>query len=44
MCERVGYTGTGANSCELLCGQLNLGPLEDRPVLLTAEPTLQPLK
>jgi hypothetical protein len=26
------------------CWELNSGPLEERPVLLTAEPSLQPLK
>jgi hypothetical protein len=32
------------DSCELPCGccKLNLGPLEEQPVLLTAEPSLQP--
>jgi hypothetical protein len=34
------------DSCELLCGcwELNLGPLEVQSVLLTTEPSLQPLK
>ena len=33
------------DSCELSCGcwRLNLGPLEEQPVLLTAEPSFQPL-
>ena len=32
------------DSCELSCGfwDLNLGPLEEQPVLLTTEPSLQP--
>ncbi|KAL6074356.1 hypothetical protein STEG23_012106, partial [Scotinomys teguina] len=37
--------GTGVtDSCELPCGfwDLNPGPLEEQPVLLTAEPSLQP--
>jgi hypothetical protein len=34
------------DGCELLCGywELNSGPLEEQSVLLTAEPSLQPLK
>ena len=34
------------NRCELLCGcwELNWNPLEEQPVLLTAEPSLQPEK
>jgi hypothetical protein len=38
--------GTGiTDGCEPLCGWLgpNLGPLEEQPVFLTAEPSLQPL-
>jgi hypothetical protein len=38
--------GTGvANSCELPCGwqELNPGPLQEQVVLLTAEPSPQPL-
>ena len=42
----VGSHGTGVtDSCELLCGcwSLNLGPLQEKQVLLTAEPSsLQP--
>jgi hypothetical protein len=40
----VGSLGTGVpDSCELPCGfwELNLDPLEEQPVLLTAEPSLQ---
>ena len=44
--EDIGYPETGlTNSCELLCGcwELNSGPLEGHPLLLTAEPSsLQP--
>ena len=46
-CEGVGSTGTGVtDSCELLCGcwELNPAPLKEQPVLLTAEPSLQPPK
>ena len=34
------------NSCESPCGsqELNSGPLEEQPVLLTTEPSPQPLK
>ena len=42
----VSDPGTGVTStCELPCGcwELNPGPLEEQPVLLTAEPSLQPL-
>ena len=42
--EGVGYPGTRVtDSCELLCRdwELSLGPLEEQPVLLTAEPSLQ---
>ena len=41
----VRSSGTGVtNSCELTCGcwQLNLDPLEEQPVFLTTEPSLQP--
>jgi len=33
------------DGCEPPCGgwELNSGPLEDQPVLLTSEPSLQPL-
>jgi len=37
--------GTGVtDSCELTCGcwELKPGPLEEQPVLLTSEPSLQP--
>jgi hypothetical protein len=37
------FSGPGVkNSCELSCGywDLNLGPLEEQPELLTSEPTL----
>ena len=37
--------GTGViDGCETPCGcwELNLGPLQEQPVLLTAEPSLQP--
>ena len=43
--EGIRSPGTGVtNSCELPCGcwDLNLGLLEEQPVLLTAEPSLQP--
>jgi hypothetical protein len=45
--EGVIFPGTGvADRCELPCGcwELNSGPLEEQPVLFTAEPFLQPLK
>jgi hypothetical protein len=41
----VRFPATGVtDSCELPCGfwELNLGPLEEQSVLLTAEPSLQP--
>ena len=46
MCEREGVRspGTGViDSCDLLCGcwELNSGPLEELPMLLTTEPSLQ---
>jgi hypothetical protein len=43
--EGVRSPGAGATvSCELPCGcwELNLGPLQEEPVLLTAEPSFQP--
>ena len=43
--ESVRCPGTGVtDSCELPCGcwELNSGPLEEQPVLLTAEPSPQP--
>ena len=42
---RSSETGIGVtDSCELPCGfwELNPSPLEEQPVLLTAEPSLQP--
>ena len=42
--ERQIPPGNGlTDGCELPCGcwELNPGPLEDQPVLLTAEPSLQ---
>ena len=45
LCEGVGCPGTGVtNRCELSCRcwELNRGPLEEQPVLLTIEPSLQP--
>lgn len=46
LCEGVRAEGVRAwsYSFELLCGfwELNLGPLEEQSVLLTAEPSLQP--
>ena len=45
-CEGIRSSGTGVTySCELPCGcwELNLGLLEEEPVLLTAEPSRQPL-
>ena len=44
-CEGIRSLGTGvSDSCELPCGcwELNLGPLKEQLVLLTAEPSLQP--
>jgi hypothetical protein len=44
-CVSVRFPGTRiTDSCELLrgCWELNLGPLEEQSVLLTAEPSLQP--
>lgn len=40
------FLGLGLHSYELPCGfwKLNLGPLEEQPVLLTAKPSLRPLK
>ena len=46
LCKGIRSPGTGVtDTCVLLCGywELNPGPLEDQPVLLTAEPSLQPL-
>ena len=43
-CQGFMFPGTGVtNSCELSCGcwELNLGPLEEQSVLLTAESSLQ---
>jgi hypothetical protein len=43
LCEGVGTLGIGVtDSCELSCGcwELNSSPLEEQPVLLTAEPSL----
>jgi hypothetical protein len=43
--EYVIYAGNGViNSCQPSCGcwELNLGPLEEQPVLLTTESSLQP--
>ena len=43
LCKSVGYPETGVtDSCELSygCWELNLGPLEEQLVLLTAEPSL----
>jgi hypothetical protein len=45
--EGVGSLGTGfTKDCELLCEccELNLGPLQEQPVLVTTEPSLQFLK
>ena len=45
LCEIVRSPGTGiTDCCELPCGcwELNWGPLEKQPVLLTAEPSFQP--
>jgi hypothetical protein len=45
LCESVGAPETGVTkSCDLPCGcwELNLGPLEELPVLSTTEPSLQP--
>jgi hypothetical protein len=44
---RVSVSSPGAGvigPCELACGfwELNLGPLEEQPVLLTAKPSLLP--
>jgi len=44
LCESVGFPEAGVtDGYELPCGcwELNLGPLEEQPVLLTAEPSLQ---
>jgi hypothetical protein len=45
LCEDVRSIGTRVtNNCELLCGcwELNQDPLEEQPVFLTTEPSLQP--
>jgi hypothetical protein len=39
LCEGVRFPGTEV-ICE--CGELNPGPPEEQPVLLTSEPSLQP--
>jgi hypothetical protein len=47
LCKGVGSPGTGViDGCEQPYGywDLNPGPLEEQPVLLTAEPSLQPCK
>jgi hypothetical protein len=43
VCVKVSDIGV-TNSCKLPCGcwELNPGPLEEQPVLLTTEPSLQP--
>jgi hypothetical protein len=46
LCEGVGSAGMGVtDSCELPCGCWELNPclLEEQPVLLITEPSLQPL-
>jgi hypothetical protein len=43
LCESAGSFGTGViDSCELPCGcwEVNPGPLEEQPMLLTDEPCL----
>jgi hypothetical protein len=45
VCEGVRFTGTGIiDRCEspCKCWELNQDPLEELPVLLTSEPSLQP--
>jgi hypothetical protein len=45
-CEGVRSPGTGIIDSYVLtfgCWDLNLGPLEEQPVLLSAEPSLQPV-
>jgi hypothetical protein len=44
--EGVGITGNGVTDCELLCvcQELNLGPLKEQPVLLTAVPSFPSLR
>jgi hypothetical protein len=47
LCEGVRFPGTGAaDSFEVPCvyWELNSDPLEEQPVLLTTEQSLQPLK
>jgi hypothetical protein len=43
-CEGIQIRWDWSYSCELLfeCWELNLSPPEEQPVLLTAEPSLQP--
>ena len=46
VCLCVRFPGTGiTENCELPCRswELNPGPLKKQPVLLTTEPSLQPL-
>jgi hypothetical protein len=46
-CEGVGPSGTGVTDCRELpcrCWELNQGPLEEQPALLTAALSLQPWK
>lgn len=46
LCEVVRFPGTGiADSCELLrgCWESDPGPLEKQAVLLTTDPSMQPL-
>jgi hypothetical protein len=45
LCKGVRFSGTKAtDNCELPCGfwELNPGPLEEQPRLLTTQPSLQP--
>jgi hypothetical protein len=45
--DRVIFLGTGdTDGCELPCGyqELKPGPLDELPVFLTTEPSLQPLR
>ena len=46
LCEGVVAAGTGVtDNCKLPCGcwELNSGPLEEQPMLLTVESSFQPL-
>lgn len=46
VCEGIRNPGTGVtDKCELPCGcwEMNPGPLEELPVLLTTEPCLEPV-